>query len=70
MCVILEGIEKLGDPFVHASDGALHIRIDFRMVVFKPFISEVIVGSVSDADATGMFGKCYLCVLDCALLIA
>lgn len=36
--------------FVFPSDGAAHFDTKFRVVVFKPFVGEVIVGKLKSCD--------------------
>lgn len=33
-----------------------HVRTQFRLVMFRPFVGEIIVGKVKMADHTGMLG--------------
>lgn len=42
LCVCLFDFEKILEPFVIPGDGASHSKIQFRYVVFRPFVDEVI----------------------------
>ena len=35
-------------------DGAAYIKAFFRLIVFRPFVGEVIVGSISRSDSSGI----------------
>lgn len=39
---------------VHASDGGAHVKVNFRLVVFRPFPGEVLLGTIRQCDSTGI----------------
>ncbi|EIE27604.1 DNA-directed RNA polymerase II, 19 kDa polypeptide [Coccomyxa subellipsoidea C-169] len=39
---------------IYASEGAAHYTVKFRLVVFRPFIGEVLVGRLTKCDKTGL----------------
>jgi len=43
-----------GESYCHPGDGGCHIRVVFRLVVFRPIPGEVLVGRVRQCDTTGM----------------
>jgi len=54
LCICAQGLDTVGPPLIYGGDGAAHIRVAFRLIVFRPFASEVIVGRVKACDATGL----------------
>jgi len=54
LCIALHGLDHTGPPIIYGLDGAAHIRVQFRLVVFRPFPAEVVVGKVKACDATGL----------------
>ena len=45
---------QVGSSLIHPADGAAHFEIVFRLVVFKPFVGEVITGKVLECNTTGI----------------
>ena len=45
---------KVGDPFIYPSEGAAHQIVVFRMIVFRPFLGEVILGSITSSTVDGL----------------
>lgn len=52
MCVW--DLSAVGDAMLKPGDGATYVRCDFRMVVFKPFVGEVLTGWIAGASAEGL----------------
>uniref|UniRef100_H3H2T6 Uncharacterized protein n=2 Tax=Phytophthora ramorum TaxID=164328 RepID=H3H2T6_PHYRM len=46
LCITLYDFVSIGDAYVHPSDGTSHSQVEFRMVVFRPFVGEVLKGRV------------------------
>ncbi|CAH0489550.1 unnamed protein product [Peronospora farinosa] len=46
LCITLYDFVRIGDAFVHPSDGTSHSQVEFRMVVFRPFVGEVLKGRI------------------------
>eukprot|EP00049_Salpingoeca_infusionum_P026162 m.24187 g.24187 ORF g.24187 m.24187 type:complete len:202 (+) comp8566_c0_seq1:1004-1609(+) len=46
LCICLFDIESVGDSQIYPSDGAAHIQTVFRMVVFRPFVGELLRGTI------------------------
>ena len=44
LCISVYDFESIGDAIIHQADGASHTEVVFRMIAFRPFIGEVIVG--------------------------
>ena len=54
LCIALHGLDSVGPPIIYGLDGAAHIRVQFRLILFRPFASEVIMGKIKACDATGI----------------
>ena len=50
LVVTLFDILDIQGGFVFPSDGAAHFDTKFRVVIFKPFVGEVIVGKLKSCD--------------------
>ncbi|KAF1778970.1 protein of unknown function DUF4455 [Phytophthora cactorum] len=46
LCITLYDFVSIGDAFVHPSDGTSHSQVEFRLVVFRPFVGEVLKGRI------------------------
>ncbi|KAF7432891.1 DNA-directed RNA polymerase III subunit rpc25 [Pleurotus ostreatus] len=54
LCVCTFDITEAGEGKVRYGDGFLWYKVIFRMVVFRPFPSEIILAKVKSVDAEGM----------------
>eukprot|EP00752_Nemacystus_decipiens_P003713 g3422.t1 len=54
LCICLHSYESIGDPYVYPSDGAAHYKVRFRMLVFRPFVGEILAGKVSCCNKQGI----------------
>ena len=54
MCIAFYDFEELRPGFVFPADGAAQYEISFRMVVFRPFVGEILLGTIRSADETGL----------------
>lgn len=54
LCIALHGLDSVGPPIIYGLDGAAHIRVQFRLILFRPFASEVVMGKIKACDATGI----------------
>lgn len=55
LCVSLHDLQSVEGGFIFASDGAPHFTVRFRLVLFAPFVGEVMVGRLVRCDETGLF---------------
>ena len=46
LVIALWDILSIGDSFLFPGDGASHTRVEFRILVFRPFAEEVLTGKV------------------------
>ena len=54
LCIALFDVIKVGSSLIHPADGGAHFEVVFRVVVFKPFVGEVIQGKVSACTRGGV----------------
>ncbi|BET03174.1 RNA polymerase III [Nesidiocoris tenuis] len=54
LCVCLFDIESMDDSYIFPGDGGAHTKVEFRFVVFRPFIEEIIVGKVKNCSKEGV----------------
>ncbi|KAK7208092.1 RNA polymerase III subunit Rpc25-domain-containing protein [Myxozyma melibiosi] len=54
LCLCLYDILEVGDGLIRHGDGSAYIKTVFRLVVFRPFIGEVLVGWVSSCSEEGI----------------
>ncbi len=52
--VCLYDFVEIGDAYLYPSDGAAHHRVTFRLMVFRPFVGEVLVGRVAQCSENGI----------------
>ena len=45
---------KVGDPFVEIGVAYACVKIEFRLIVFRPFVGEIISGKVAKSDESGI----------------
>ncbi|CAG8450412.1 15397_t:CDS:2 [Cetraspora pellucida] len=54
LCICLFEIISASEEIVHYGDGASYAKVTFRLVVFRPFIGEIIEGTVSSNTFEGV----------------
>lgn len=42
------------DPYVHSGEAAVIVKVKFRLVVFRPFVGEVLEGKVRGSSEEGI----------------
>ena len=47
LVISLFDISEIGDSHIFPGDGSSHTRVVFRLLVFRPFIEEVLVSTVN-----------------------
>lgn len=57
LCIGLYDITQIGDSYIIPGDGAAHIKVTFRYIIFRPSINEVIEGKVKVCDSEGIHGN-------------
>ena len=46
LVIALWDIISIGDSYLFPGDGSSHTRVEFRILVFRPFMEEVLIGKV------------------------
>lgn len=54
LCICVYDLIAVGEGQVMSGDGAAFTKITFRMVVFRPFVGEVLEGWISSCTAEGI----------------
>uniref|UniRef100_A0A1B6CV80 RNA polymerase III subunit C25 n=1 Tax=Clastoptera arizonana TaxID=38151 RepID=A0A1B6CV80_9HEMI len=54
LCIALFDIQQIEDSYIFPGDGASHTKVEFRYVVFRPFIDEVIQGKIRSCTKEGV----------------
>ena len=54
LVIALWDILKIGDSYLLPGDGASHTRVEFRILVFRPFMEEVLVGKIKSCTKEGV----------------
>ncbi|KAL4853308.1 DNA-directed RNA polymerase III subunit rpc8 [Chlorella vulgaris] len=55
LVVTLHDILSIGDGCVYPSDGGAHYKVSFRVIVFRPFRGELLVGKVLKMTRDGVY---------------
>ena len=50
LVVTIYDVLSMEGGFIYHSDGAAHYTVSFRLVVFKPFVNEVLTGKITKCD--------------------
>ncbi|EST05195.1 RNA polymerase III, subunit Rpc25 [Kalmanozyma brasiliensis GHG001] len=54
LCISLFDVLSCSEGKVRFGDGCLYHRVTFRLIIFRPFTQEVLVGKISSSDASGI----------------
>lgn len=54
LCICLYDILHSSDGIVQAGDGCAYVTVEFRLVVFRPFMGEVLTGKIANCTETGI----------------
>jgi DNA-directed RNA polymerase III subunit RPC8 len=55
LCICVHSILERGAPRIFAGDGGAYIRCVFRVIIFRPFPSEILRGKVYNSDVNGIY---------------
>ncbi|XP_076006301.1 DNA-directed RNA polymerase III subunit RPC8 [Genypterus blacodes] len=55
LCICLYDITKLDDSYIFPGDGASHTIVQFRYVVFRPFLDEILLGKIKYCSQEGVY---------------
>ena len=54
LCVSFYDFISIGDPYLYPSEGSAIQIVRFRMIVFKPFVGEIITGKLVSSNREGL----------------
>ena len=54
LCISFYDILEAGDPVVYPAEGCCHQSVKFRLIVFRPFLGEVLVGRIVSSTELGI----------------
>ena len=54
LCICFYDFIEVGDPYVYPAEGSCHQLVRFRMVVFRPFVGEIITGKILSTNPDGI----------------
>ena len=54
LCIALYDIVAVGEAQIHPGSAAHHTHVEFRLVVFRPFVGEVLEGTIIGCDEAGL----------------
>jgi DNA-directed RNA polymerase subunit E'/Rpb7 len=55
LVVTLYDVLSIEGGFIHPNDGAAYFKVEFRVVVFRPFVGEVITGKLRACGKEGLY---------------
>ncbi|KAF8820129.1 Rna polymerase Rpb7, N-terminal domain-containing protein [Cardiosporidium cionae] len=47
-------ILRITDSIILPADGRVHYKVNFRLIIFKPFLGEILDGTLIEANSSGM----------------
>jgi DNA-directed RNA polymerase subunit E'/Rpb7 len=54
LCICFYDFISIGDPMIYPAEGGVHIAVRFRLVIFRPFIGEILQGKVIETSSSGI----------------
>lgn len=54
LCISVYDIRSVDGGFIFPSDGAATYKVVFTLIVFRPYVGEVIIGKVKESDENGL----------------
>ncbi|KAG5440014.1 hypothetical protein PCK2_000622 [Pneumocystis canis] len=54
LCICLFDIIYCGKALIKHGDGCAYISVKFRLIIFRPFIGEVLTGKIQSVSHSGM----------------
>jgi len=55
LCLSLFDITKIEDSYIYPGDGASHTKVEFRYIVFRPFLEEILIGKIKNCSREGVY---------------
>ncbi|KAG0238486.1 RNA polymerase III subunit Rpc25 [Mortierella sp. GBAus27b] len=54
LCIAMYDILHASEGFINHGDGCSYVTVHFRMVIFRPFIGEIIMGKIRSCNQEGI----------------
>lgn len=54
MCVALYDVISVGESQLHQGSASQHSAVEFRLVIFAPFVGEILTGTIMSCDEAGL----------------
>ncbi|OVA01419.1 RNA polymerase Rpb7 [Macleaya cordata] len=54
LCISVYDIKSINGGFIFAGDGSSTYTVVFRLIMFRPFVGEIVSGKVEASDASGL----------------
>ncbi|KAJ6813681.1 DNA-directed RNA polymerase III subunit RPC8-like isoform X1 [Iris pallida] len=54
LCISVYDIQSIEGGFIVPGDGCSRYKVVFRLLMFRPFIGEVLTGTIEESDANGL----------------
>ena len=54
LCVAFYDFVEISEPHIYPSEGSSHQFVTFRLVIYRPFVGEVLSGKISASDENGI----------------
>ncbi|KAI7904774.1 DNA-directed RNA polymerase III subunit RPC8-like protein [Cokeromyces recurvatus] len=54
LCICVHDILETSEGFILYGDGCSYIKVTFRVVVFRPFVGEILVGKIKSCSPNGV----------------
>lgn len=55
LCITFYDFLDIGDPYLYPSEGSSIQLIKFRMIVFRPFVGEILFGTLLKSNKDGIY---------------
>ncbi|KAJ4727369.1 DNA-directed RNA polymerase III subunit like [Melia azedarach] len=54
LCISIYDIDEIEGGFIYPGQGASTHKVKFRLIVFRPFVGEIISAKLKESDANGL----------------
>ncbi|KAJ2559790.1 DNA-directed RNA polymerase III complex subunit Rpc25 [Coemansia sp. RSA 1933] len=54
LCMAVHDLQEIDEGFVQHSEGWIWVKVKFRVIVFRPFMEEILVGRIRSASPRGI----------------
>jgi DNA-directed RNA polymerase III subunit RPC8 len=54
LCICIFDFLEIGDPYIYPGEGSSIQTVQFRLVVFRPYVGEILVGKISSSNKEGV----------------